>query len=97
VRVLGFDWDEINRSKLAAHDLEPDDVEWLFEDGDPDTFEHPTRPGRFIALGFIPDERFVLVVFEQDQETRWIRVVTAHEAEHERWWKIYAKAKGLKP
>ena len=34
------------------------------------------------------DERFVLVVFEHHRETRWVRVVTAHEAEHERWWKI---------
>jgi uncharacterized DUF497 family protein len=95
VRILGFEWDEVNRGKLSAHDIEPEDVEWLFELGDSDVFDHPIRPGRMIALGFVPDGRFVLVAFEYDQETRWVRVVTAHEAEHERWWKIYAKAKGL--
>ena len=95
MRIAGFDWDRTNVGKLAAHDLEPDDVEWLFEWGDPDIFDHPTRRGRLVALGFVPDERFVLVVFEHDEETRWIRVVTAYEAEHERWWQIYAKAKKL--
>ena len=97
MRILGFQWDAINREKLAAHDLEPDDVEWLFELGDPDIFDHPTHRGRFIALGFVPDDRFVLVSFEYDKKTRWVRVVTAYEAEHERWWKIYAKAKKLDP
>ena len=58
---------------------------------------NPKGRGRYIALGFVPDERFVLVVFEYDPKTRWVRVVTAHEAEHERWWKIYAKAKKPKP
>jgi uncharacterized DUF497 family protein len=95
VRILGFDWDEVNRRKVEAHDLEPDDVESLFEAGDPDVFDHPKRKGRHVALGFVPDGRFVLVVFEYERETRWIRVVTAYEAENERWWEIYAKAKGL--
>ena len=45
MKYLGFEWDTVNRSKLAAHDL--------------------------------------------SVETRWVRVVTAYEAEHERWWKIY--------
>ena len=97
MRILGFDWDAINQAKLASHDLGPDDIEWLFELGDPDIFDHPRRRGRLIALGFVPDDRFVLVVFEYDVKARWVRVVTAHEAEHERWWKIYAKAKNLEP
>jgi hypothetical protein len=71
--LLGFDWDATNRRTLAGHELEPDDVEWLFEEGDPDVFEHPARRGRFVALGFIPDRRFALVVFEYDAETRWVR------------------------
>jgi uncharacterized DUF497 family protein len=96
VRILGFDWDETNRRKLAAHELDPDDVEWLFDSGDPDVFDHPKDARRYIALGFVPDERFVLVVFEHDPETQWVRVVTAYEAEHEKWWEIYRKAKGYK-
>jgi predicted component of type VI protein secretion system len=48
-----------------------------------------------VALGFAPEGRFVLVVFEYDEETRWIRVVTAYEPTDSSWWKKYAKAKGL--
>src|SRR5204862_97933 len=64
MRVLGFDWDESNRSKLRLHGLKPDDVEALFDVGDPYIFRHPQLRGRHIALGFVPDDRFVLVVFE---------------------------------
>ncbi len=95
MRIAGFVWDETNRFKLELHGLEPDDVEWLFVDGDPHVFDHPTRKERLMALGFVPDERFVVVVFEYEKKSRQVRVVTAYEAEHERWWKIYAKAKGL--
>jgi hypothetical protein len=48
-----------------------------------------------IALGFVPDDRFVLVVFQYDEATCWVRVVTAYEPTSNRWWKIYAKAKGI--
>ncbi len=56
-----------------------------------------TNRRRHIALGFVPDGRFVLVVFEHDPETRWVRVVTAYEPTQSGWWHRYAKAKGLKP
>jgi uncharacterized DUF497 family protein len=95
MRILGFEWDAVNTAKLALHDLEPDDVEALFDSGEPAFFRHPKIKGRWIALGFVPDERFVLVVFEYDQRTRWVRVVTAYEPTSSTWWRIYAKAKGL--
>jgi uncharacterized DUF497 family protein len=62
MHVLGFDWDETNRSKLRLHGLDPDDVEALFDVGDPYIFRHPQFGRRHIALGFVPDDRFVLVV-----------------------------------
>ena len=93
--VLGFDWDKKNQAKLQLHDLEPDDVEFLFEDGDPVYLEHPTDRRRHIALGFVPDERFVLVVLEYNRTTRWVRVVTAYEPTSQVWWKCYARSKGL--
>ena len=96
MRVVGFDWDDVNREKLEHHDLDPDSVESLFEDGDPLVVEHPAVRKRYIALGFVPDGRFVLVVFEHDPETRWVRVVTGYEPESYRWWKKYAKAKNLR-
>lgn len=95
MRILGFDWDDTNRSKLAAHDLEPDDVEALFDTGNAYVFRHTSDRRRHIALGFVPDGRFVLVVLEHDQTTRWVRVVTAYEPTNPSWWKKYAQAKGL--
>jgi len=95
MRIAGFEWDETNQAKLELHDLDSESVEELFASGDPLTFRHPRRRDRFIALGFVPDERFVLVVFEYKRRTRWVRVVTAYEPTDARWWKRYAKAKGL--
>jgi uncharacterized DUF497 family protein len=90
MRFLGFDWDETNERKLAAHHLTSEDVEGLFDHGRPIFMRHPARPDRLLALGFVPDGRFVLAVFEYHAETRWVRVVTAYEAEHERWWATYS-------
>ena len=97
MRILGFDWDKINTKKLRAHDLEKDDVEDLFDEG-PVIVKKPEQSHRWTALGFLtkPDDRFVLVSFEFDKETHWVRVVTAFEPTSERWWRIYAKAKDIK-
>jgi uncharacterized DUF497 family protein len=97
MRILGFDWDKINTRKLKAHGFEADDIEALFDEK-PVVFRHPEEPSRRIALGFLPepDARFVLVSFERDDETRWVRVVTAFEPTNERWWRAYAKAKNIK-
>lgn len=94
--IRGFDWDDVNLAKLEAHDLGPEEVEDLFESGGPYVFRHPTNTRRHIALGFAPVERFVLVVFEHDEQTHWVRVVTAYEPSNEGWWKEYAKATGRK-
>lgn len=98
MRYFGFDWDEVNTNKVSAHDLTIEDVEGLFDAGKPVFMQHPKNRRRMLALGFVSDGRFVLVVFEYSEETRWVRVVTAYEAEHERWWKIYCqKTQGQKP
>ena len=97
MRILGFEWDKINTTKLKAHGLEAGDVEELFDEG-PVVLRHPEHKNRWIALGFLstPEDRFVLVSFEFDNETRWVRVVTAFEPTSEKWWRIYAKAKNIK-
>ncbi|MBI2893097.1 MAG: BrnT family toxin [Deltaproteobacteria bacterium] len=89
MRILGFEWDRVNRAKLESHDLDAESVEDLFEAGEPLVFGHPSNPRRWIALGFVPAGRFVLVVFEHDRETCWVRVVTAYEPTSEKWWKQY--------
>ena len=95
MRIAGFEWDGTNQAKLELHDLDSESVEELFANGDPHAFRHPQRRDRFIALRFVPDERFVLVVYEYKRRTRWVPVVTACEPTDARWWKRYAKAKGL--
>jgi uncharacterized DUF497 family protein len=95
--IAGFSWDRTNAAKLEDHGLEPEEIEELF-DRNPVVFCHPEHPHRWLALGFVPgpEDRFVPVSFELDPETRWARVVTAFEPTAERWWRIYAKAKGIK-
>jgi hypothetical protein len=93
MRILGFDWDDTNFDKLALHDLTDDDVEYLFEHGEPYTFRHPTKSDRWISLGFVPDERFVLAVFEHSRETQWARVATAYEPDSDRYWRFYYEKK----
>lgn len=71
MQILGFDWHATNRRKLGLHDLGLDDIEELFESGSPHVFRRDRI--RYLALGFVPDGRFALVVFEYDQETLWVR------------------------
>ena len=94
--IVGFVWDSINTEKIDAHRLEPEDIEGLFDEA-PVVFQHPGHPQRWLALGFVPepDDRFVLVSFDIDEETSWARVVTAFEPTNEKWWRIYAKAKNI--
>lgn len=91
MRILGFDWDETNRRKIEGHDLDPDSVENLFAGDDLLVLPHPSRRGRYLALGFVPDGRFVVVVFDYDRETHWVRVVTAYEPTNPRWWHQYTR------
>lgn len=93
MRILGFDWDDTNRRKLELHDLDSDSVEELFADPGVLVLRHPSFARRYLALGFVPDGRFVLVVFEIHRETRWVRVVTAYEPTNPRWWNEYETLK----
>ncbi len=96
--VKSFVWDETNRQKLRDHDLDEIDIEWTFwgEKLPPHIFRHPKVPDRWIALGFTLDGSFVLIVFEHKTDDRSIRVVTAYRPTNERWWRLYAQAKGIK-
>jgi len=85
MRVSAFEWDQTNISKVEAHDLSPDDVESLFAFGDPVFRRHSQVPGRFIALGFVPDGRFALVVFAYNKKRRSVRAVTAYEPTDPSW------------
>ena len=93
MRVRGFDWDEHNEPKLEKHGLDRDDVEYLFEYGDPLFSKHDKVDGRFYALGFIPDSRFVAVVFEYDAALGWVRVITAYEPTSDAYWRAYERKK----
>ena len=91
MRIRGFDWDETNRRKTEEHDLDPESVEGLFAGNDLVVVRHPSKRERYLALGFVPDGRFVVVVFDYDPETHWVRVVTAYEPTSPRWWQQYTR------
>ena len=98
MRILGCDWDNINLGKIAAHDLEQEDVEaLLLEDEAQSVFlPNPRYPSRWIALGYIPDGRFVLASFEYNRELFWVRVVTAYEDETDASFRLYEKAQSAR-
>lgn len=85
VRVSHFDWDVGNVSKVEVHDLSPEEVECLFIDGDPVFRRHSRTRGRAIALGFVPDGRFILVVFSYNKRRKAVRVITAYEPTEPEW------------
>jgi uncharacterized DUF497 family protein len=93
VRVSHFDWDVGNVSKVEAHGLSPEEVECLFIDGDPVFRRHARNRGRAIALGFVPDGRFVLVVFSYNKRRKAVRVITAYEPTGPEWRNKYEALK----
>lgn len=78
---LSIIWDEVddplgNVQHIAAHDLTIDDVEFVLTQ--PLSEGASNSSGLPTAWGFVPDGRYIIVVFEQiDVDT--IRVVTAYE------------------
>lgn len=60
MREIYFEWDEWNIDHIAQHDVEPDEVEEVFEDFH---IIRKTRQGRRIAYGQTLDGRYLFVVF----------------------------------
>jgi len=52
---------------------------------DPVFRRHSRTRGRMIALGFVPDRRFVLVVFSYNKRRKAVRVITAYEPTEPEW------------
>ena len=71
--------------------FDPDEVEWVFTDGSPITIEHPSIATRLIEIGYSQDDALVIIPFEVVDAK--IRVVTAYQAEHQKWWKVYEHEK----
>lgn len=68
MRIRTLRWDESNRQHVARHEVEPEDVEEVF-DG---------RPGLYVALGKSGSGRF-LAVFFRYLGAGAARVVTARD------------------
>ena len=67
---------EGNVQHIAEHGLDVEDVEWVL--GAPDSEGISSSTGRPVAWGYTPDDRYIIVVYEEiDDDT--IRVVTAYE------------------
>ncbi len=75
-----FDWDEYNADHVAAHDLDPEEVEEALLDprriGVP--AYHVGAEQRWAVLGATAARRILFIVFSRRREL--IRVVTARDA-----------------
>lgn len=72
--AFGFEWDEVNTAKVAAHGLTVAEVELVFFAED--RFGAVGKKGRSIVYGTV-DARFICVVWTISAE-RTIRVTTAY-------------------
>jgi hypothetical protein len=77
--------------------IEPADVfselDLPFSKGREECFQLGIHAGKCTTRGRV-GEGSLLVVFDYDRATHWVRVVTSYEPTSERWWKAYAKEKG---
>jgi len=73
--AYGFEWDEVNTAKVAAHGLTPDHCEAVFFAHD--RFGAPGQKGRNLVYGTVAG-RFSCVVWTLSGETT-IRVTTAYQ------------------
>ena len=66
IQVTGFDWDGGNQEKCTIHGLKKDKIEDFFFHGNlfvaPDPL-HSKSEERFLAVGQLPNERPMFVVF----------------------------------
>jgi len=87
MEVWSFFWDAEddpngNVQHIAEHDLTVEDVEHVVK--------HPTEEGTSkssglpVAWGYTPDDRFIIVVYEEVAENT-VRVTTAYEVPERKW------------
>jgi uncharacterized DUF497 family protein len=80
VRDLAFEWDTENISHLAAHQIEPTEVEELFRSG-PSINSHQVVQGedRWTAVGATFSLRVLVIVFTLRDER--VRIITGWDAD----------------
>lgn len=81
--MIRFDWDgQKARSNLAKHGVSFDEAKTVFEDPfaitilDPD---HSDKEMRFIDLGYSQNNRLLIVVYTERNDT--IRIISSREAD----------------
>lgn len=74
--IESFDWDDHNIQHIARHDVEPDEVEEMFE-----SKVHLTRgkDGRYEVLGRSAAGRYLFCVLESGCQGSRVRVITARD------------------
>ena len=74
--IESFDWDDYNVFHIARHNVEPDEVEEIFEGK---VYLTRGRDGRYEALGRSAAGRYLFCVLERSSQAGRVRVVTARE------------------
>jgi len=69
-------WNDINRSKVAANGLTPEDVDFVIDNSFSEGVSRTS--GRLVCFGWVPDGRFIIVPYEVLDEDM-IYPVTAYE------------------
>ena len=78
--IWSFDDEDGNVAHIAEHSLTTDDVEHVLSDPDREGISRSS--GRPIAFGYIPDGRYICVVYERLNDVT-IYPVTAFEIKEE--------------
>jgi len=75
-----FEWDEGNESELAAHDINPEEVEDLFAQSPVWVPNKRHRPGDWKMVGRTAAGRALTVVVSMDERRALLRPVTGWDA-----------------
>ena len=98
MKVVGFDWDDGNRSKCEGHGLSSDEIEAFFQSPiwvAPD-LKHSDSEERYIAIGRADGGRPIFVAFtlrliEGEVVLRPISARFMHDKEAKRYEEAFAK------
>jgi uncharacterized DUF497 family protein len=76
MRFVYIIWDDDNEEHIAEHGLDPEDVEFVLENADSDSFSNSS--GRPCCFGYTLDGDYIIVIYDElDEDT--IYPVTAYE------------------
>lgn len=87
--IRGLDWDDWNKTRIARHEVTPEEVEQVIEG---EFIVRPGKQGRLLIIGPTLAARILLVVLEPEGEDIYYPVTARSVDRKER--RIYREEKG---